>query len=169
MADLTTLAKVKEWLNITTSTDDALLTRLVSAASDYIQTLLNRTIAVTAYSDILDGTGSARLMVANYPVVTVSSVKVDGLPIPASTGVGVPGYVFNGTAISMRGSYRFNEDVQNVEVSYTAGYATVPAGLEQACIELIGLRYKERDRIGISSKGLAGETITFSQKDFSLP
>ena len=47
--DLTTLADVKAWLQTGQSafpaTDDALLTRLITAASQFIQTWLNRRIA----------------------------------------------------------------------------------------------------------------------------
>jgi hypothetical protein len=105
-------------------------------------------------------------MFANYPVTAVASLHIDGLPVPLSTGYGVSGYTFNSTSITLRGRL-FTQDVQNVVVAYTAGYAAVPNELEQACIELVGLRYKEKDRIGIVSKGLAGETIAFTQKDFS--
>jgi hypothetical protein len=54
-----------------------------------------------------------------------------------------------------------------VRLAYTAGYAAIPAEIEQACIALVALRYKERDRIGHVSKSLAGETVAFSQKDMS--
>ena len=167
MADLTTLANAKQWLGITSSADDALLTRLISAASDYIQTWLNRTIASQAYSEVRDGPGGSRLMFSNYPVTAVASVKVDGITVPQSTTVLVPGWVSSGTSLAMRGGWAFSSGLQNVEISYTAGFAIVPNEIEQAAIELVGLRYKDKDRIGVTSKTLAGETISYSQKDFS--
>jgi len=76
--------------------------------------------------------------------------------------------VLNEFAVQLRGSYRFNRGIQNVSVAYTAGYASTPAGVEQACIELIARRYrKERVAIGVSAKTLAGETISFDKEDFS--
>jgi hypothetical protein len=95
----------------------------------------------------------------------VSSVVVDQLPVPLSIN-GNNGYTFNKWRVALIG-YRFNRGVSNVVISYTAGYAVVPPDLEQACIELCALRYRELDRIGLISKGLAGETITFTQKDFT--
>jgi hypothetical protein len=71
MADLTTLANVKGWLGVTATTDDALLTRLISAASDYVQKWLNRTIAVQPYTETRDGTGGYVLPLSNYPVSAV--------------------------------------------------------------------------------------------------
>lgn len=167
MADLTTLATVKEWLSITDSSKDALLTRLISAASDFIQTWLNRTLASASYTDTLDGAGGRTLLLGNYPITAVSSVYVDGVSIPQSTSVAMSGWTYDATRIVLRGGYRFTRDLQNVVVSYTAGYVTTPKEVEQSCIELIARRYKERDRIGVSSKTLAGETVTFSQKDMS--
>jgi hypothetical protein len=167
MTDLTTLAKAKEWLGVTTSTDDALLSRLVSAASDYIQTWLNRELGTQSYSSYRDGTGGTRMMFRNYPVTSISLVKVDGQPIPASEpGSGNNGYVFTDTSVTLIG-YQFTRGFSNVFLQYVAGFAAIPSEIEQACIELVSLRYKERDRIGIVSKGLAGETVTFTQKDFT--
>ncbi len=167
-ADLTNLADVKAWLSVpaTSVQDDPLLSRLITAASKYIQQWLNRTIASASYTETRDGNGGFRLSFANYPVTAVASLTIDDQPIPQSTAVAAPGYVFSPTAISLRGGYQFTRDMQNVVVSYTAGFATTPSELAQACIEVISLRYRERDRIGVVSKGLAGETTAFSQKDF---
>lgn len=167
MADLTTLPTLKSWLEIKGSEHDDLLIRLISAASGFIQTWLNRVIASASYTEYRDGHDGQHLIFANYPVTAVTAVSVDGVPIPASSGPTVSGYVFSAIRISLRGIYCFDRGVQNVSLEYTAGYVSTPTELEQACIELISARYKERDRIGLVSKGLAGETITFSQKDMS--
>ena len=45
-------------------------------------------------------------------------------------------------------------------VSYTAGYATVPAGVQQAVTELVGEAFRRRDRIGQTSKSLGGQETT---------
>jgi hypothetical protein len=53
-------------------------------------------------------------------------------------------------------------------MQYTAGYATTPPDLAQACIELVALRYRERTRIGEVARAIgAGETASYSQKDMS--
>ncbi len=58
--------------------------------------------------------------------------------------------------------------IQNVVITYTAGYPSTPPEIAQACIELVALRYRERTRIGEVSKSLGGaETVTYSQKDLS--
>ena len=48
---------------------------------------------------------------------------------------------------------------------YVAGYATIPYDIRQACVELVSIRYKEKDRVGLTSKALAGETTSYNVKD----
>jgi hypothetical protein len=164
--DLTTLDNVKGWLSppLTSTGDDALLTRLITAASEFIQTWLNRAIAAQAYTERRDGEGGQRLAFANTPVSAVASLVIDGVAVAPTPDASTPGFVFSPTLLYLQG-WRFNPGYQNVVVSYTAGYATTPPEIEQACIELIVLRYKERDRIGQVSKNLAGEIVAFAQKD----
>ena len=73
-----------------------------------------------------------------------------------------PGYRFDERFLYLTG-YCFWPGVANVNVAYVAGYATVPPELEQAVIELIAAKYRERERIGHQSKSLAGEATTFTR------
>lgn len=165
MANLTTLTAVKDWMGIKGTADDALLTRLIAAASAHIETWTNRSFATQAYAELRDGTGGQKMMFAETPVTAVSSVVVNGLPIPPYSAGSGAGYKFDSSRIVLFG-YTFGRGHNNVELNYTAGYASTPPEIEQACIELVSLRYKERDRIGHQSKSLAGETVTFMIKDF---
>jgi Phage gp6-like head-tail connector protein len=191
--DLTILTDVKAWLqtgqNPFPATDDALLTRLITAASQYIQTWLNRQIALQDWVETRDGVGSAlgtgevRYQFSAFPVSAVSLVVVDGLtipPIPASppTPPGIAavstfatqsGYLFTPTQIVIRG-YVVPRKAGCVTLQYTAGYAVTPPDLAQACIELVALRYRERSRLGEVSRAIGGgETVSYSQKDMSDP
>jgi hypothetical protein len=169
--DLTTLADVKAWLQTGQAafppTDDALLTRLVTAASQYIQTWLNREIASADFLEVRDGTGGHRLQFACFPVTAVLSLTIDGQAVPATASFNAAGYQFSSTQLSVRG-YRLNRGAQNVVIAYTAGYSTTPPAVAQACVELVALRYRERTRIGEVSRSLgSAETVAYSQKDMS--
>jgi hypothetical protein len=171
--DLCQLSDVTAWLqtgqNPFPATDDALLTRLITAASQFIQSWLQRQIAVSDWIELRDGNGGQRMAFANFPVSAVLALSIDGIvipPAPATGGFGA-GYVFSPTELALRG-YVFSRRAQNVIVTYTAGYASVPPDIRQACIELVCQRYRERSRIGEVSKALmSGETVTYSQKDMS--
>ncbi|MFK7088680.1 head-tail connector protein [Chromobacterium violaceum] len=157
---LTTLSNVKAWLNLPGAENDALLTRLIDAASAFIESWCGRRFAVQAYTEHRDGTGKDMLMFGAWPVTAVASVVIDGQPIPPAADFAASGYRFDELALVLQG-YRFARGRRNVAISYTAGYAQIPADIEQACIDLVALRFKERDRIGHQSKSLAGETVTF--------
>ena len=187
--DLTTLGDVKSWLqtgqNAFPTTDDALLTRLITAASQLIQTWLNRQIISQDWIEARDGLGNVlgpndvRYQFAAFPVTAVSRVLVDGIVIPAiptpaqsaTAAVGAmaaqSGYLFTPTQLVIRG-YAVPRKAGCVSVQYTAGYAVPPADLSQACIELVALRYRERGRIGEVTKAIGGgQTVSYSQKDMS--
>ncbi len=162
--DLTTLANLKQYANITPATDDALLTRMISALSVFVQSWLNRTIAIASYTDTVDGNDGTRIQFANYPVTAVSGLSVNGNPITQATSPLTLGYVWTPTQIALQG-YCFTRGYSNVIINYTAGFATTPLDLEQAVCEVIALRYFERGRIGQNSKSIAGETVSFNVKD----
>ena len=171
--DLTTLDDIKAWLqtgqDAFPATDDALLARLITAASGFIERWLQRQIALGDWQEVRDGTGGQRLAFANFPVTAVLSLSIDGLAIPPAPADGsfAAGYVFSPTELALRG-YVFTRRAQNVFVTYTAGYAVTPPDIAQACIELVCLRYRERTRIGEVSRALGGgETVSYSQQDMS--
>lgn len=171
--DLTTLADVKAWLqtgqNAFPDTDDALLTRLITAASQFVQSWLGRQIAPSDYQEVRDGSGGQRLAFANFPVSAVLSLTIDGLQIPPAPPDGgfTAGYVFSPTELALRG-YVFTRRAQNVIVTYTAGYGATPSDVAQACIELVCQRYRARTHIGEAARALGGaETVTYVQQDMS--
>jgi hypothetical protein len=173
--DLTTLADVKAWLqtgqNPFPAADDALLSRLITAASQFIESWLGRPVLSADWLELRDGTGGQVMPFANSPVPAVLYLSIDGLAIPPAPPDGgfAAGYSFTATELALRG-YVFTRRSQNVIVTYTAGYATVPPGIAQACIELVCQRYRERTRIGEVARSLGGnETVRYSQQDMSDP
>ena len=61
------------------------------------------------------------------------------------------------------GAYTFAAGDAGATVAIS--YSYIPDDIQQACIELVSLRYAERNRIGQASKSLAGEVVAFTQKD----
>ena len=239
--DLTNLANTKSWLTVSTTTDDALLNRLISAASQYIQSWLNRSFAAAQQTEVRNGTGTSMMVFGDYPVVAVSSVVINGTSVPKSPDGVQAGYMFDARSLYLIG-YSFPMALQNVSLTYTYGYQKIepvtipatpvyniaaaalslpwaldggvayasgaalvkvasnpaagqysctavsgvwsytfaaadagaaimitysytPAEIEQACIELVSLRYRERSRIGENSKSIGGEVVSYNVKD----
>jgi hypothetical protein len=164
---LATLAQLKEFIgNVPDPTDDALLSRLLDVSAELIERSCNRVFGATIYSETRDGNGLGFMVFSNRPVVSVGSLTINGQSIPQSMNHASGGWVLASSwKIALRGAYRFHEGVQNVSITYTAGYATIPPDLTQACCLLASLAYKERDRMGIDSKTVGGETISFTKDD----
>jgi hypothetical protein len=54
-----------------------------------------------------------------------------------------------------------------VIINYSAGFASTPPDVEGVCIDLVCRKWKDRDRIGLVSKAIAGETTMFSKTDLT--
>lgn len=154
--DLTTLANAKLWLGISVATDDAQIQRLITAASDFIVQYCSRNFAVTAYTQRkYHGNGNQTLVLRNWPIISVELLQIDGVTVPAAD------YSFFERMIYLDKGRVYTRGLNNITVNYTAGFATTPPAIEQACIDLVAMKYRERDRIGHASKSINGETVTF--------
>lgn len=164
--DLCTLAEVKTYMGITDSNTDDILQQLITAASQFANSYCSRILKTGSYTDPSNGTGGHVLIPVQSPITAVSGLTINDRTIPLSTGTSVMGYVFDDFAVYLRCA-RFSEGYQNVVLSYTAGYVTVPADLNNAVIELVVLKYRTKGQIGVSSRGIAGETISYTGADMS--
>lgn len=247
VGDMTTLANVKAWRTptIATSADDPQIRREISAASRAILQQMNRRALIVAdYVETRNGMGTQGMMVKNVPIVSVTSVSVEGQTIPQATTALMSGWVFSPDdgMVYLRG-FVFCYGVQNVVISYRAGllvederivvpatpfrfdcsslaeawasddgvtysdgteltevasnptageyvaptspdghyqfaaadaglfvlvsYGYTPRDIEQACIELVCLEYNRRAKIGTTSEGLAGQSVSmYTQQGF---
>lgn len=150
---LTSLTQLKRWLNVGVDEDDELLSRLGAAASTYVENWIGRQLLHHEHREQRLGHGSHALLLAHYPPQALLAISIDGQQQP------VAGFCFQGRQLlRIQGVFARGS---RIELHYEAGYTQVPADLEQAVIDLVALRYRERDRIGHQSKSLAGETVTF--------
>jgi hypothetical protein len=186
-------------LNFIASTnDDQQIQDCITAFSAYVLKLTGRGpmdgsmptespfVQPVAYDDFYDGSGTMRQQVRNWPITAVTSVTVNGIAIPQSTSVQVPGWVVDGDKkfITLRGGYSpnvatfqnyrnqgvglgygpgFAYGPQNVEIVYTAGFSGVPDDLEMAARKVVALNYVRRGWIGQRSQAMAagGGTVTY--------
>lgn len=133
MADLTTLAAVKEYFVGMTANADALLRRLITRESGHVQNYIQRTCPYAAFSDvILIGTGTASMMLPDTPVLRVSALSIDGRSIPAAASSTDFGYRLAKNVIYLNQG-KFPNGSASVVASWEAGFAgtftaTVPSG-----------------------------------------
>jgi uncharacterized phiE125 gp8 family phage protein len=144
---LTLLPDVKAFLKIAITTDDDLLQGLINACSTAIERYCRRKFKSQTYTnEFYDGTGYKTLNLKNYPVSNVSSVSIDGVVLSSSnyvckTDTGV--LARKGPSLpGLRVNSNWPEGDWNIQVTYTAGYTTIPDDLELACKMFVASIYK---------------------------
>ncbi|MCL1908966.1 MAG: phage head-tail connector protein [Holophagaceae bacterium] len=149
--DLVSLDAVKSWLGIADENSDVLLQRLITAESQAIEKAIGRPILATERTDFIAGYGSSTIMPPATPILEVERAFIDGAEVKTR----------HDNLTIWRADGGPWPKKSRIQITYTAGYLAVPYDIEQACIELVALHYKERDRIGHQSKSIAGETVSF--------
>lgn len=124
--DLTDLATVKSYLNLSSISSDAILASLVSSQSQAFYDLISRaSLEPATYTEVRDGRGSDFIQLLNYPVTGVTSLQIDSTIVPASSAWNKMGYQFDELGkLSLIGPC-FPCGRRNVVIVYTAGYAPV--------------------------------------------
>jgi hypothetical protein len=123
---LTTLAAVKDWLGITTSDSDAGLLRVIDAVSRFTLNYIGRpTLRRATYTQRARGTNKSSVMLAQWPVLEITSVGINGTPLTASTfsnGMPSSGYALSADLPGCRTVNFFGYAFGAVEVTYVAGF-----------------------------------------------
>lgn len=174
MADLTTLEKAQRQINGNNPVIEAasILSALITSSSAWVEREVGGDLMRSTITETRDGNGECRIRLGRShswrpgnPATTVTSVTVDGATIPArpavsSSNTNPSGWVYREDGVDLVG-YRFTEGTANVVVVYSAGYDTVPADVEQAVLEHIALRFKDRGHAQIDSSSDAGQSVSF--------
>ncbi len=139
-SDLATLADVKAWLAGSSgigSSDDALLTRLITDVSGAITAYLGRpSLTPRPFVERYDGNGRARIVLRHYPVLAVTSLVIDNAAVaaaaaPAAGAACGRGYLLESwdglppgrpQALDVFQTF-YRQGRQNVVACYNAGYA----------------------------------------------
>ena len=150
---LDTLANVKLALMVTDAADDGLLIRIMTAADSFVAQFTGRAFAGGSFTETHPAGGSL-LFLRNFPVASVTSVKVDATRAFGSETVrSADTYVVHsdrGVIESLTGPFltprpgRGPRDwPEAVQVVYATPTGSVPPAVLQAFTDLIGHWYEE--------------------------
>jgi hypothetical protein len=160
--EFATPQELKDYLGVNNANSDSVLTSLLTQISAAIRQYISRDVyPVGSFSVVLDGNGRSVINVADFPIISISSMSIDGVTVPARATPKGCGYVFDSSRVMLQG-YTFTRGMANVSLSFTAGFSVIPADLKLACLEWAGTAFKERDRLGVSEKTFTNETTKFN-------
>ena len=159
---------------LTGSNSDAVMSRLITSCSQYILSRTQRTTfnLTSNYNEVRNGNGNSRMALLIWPCASVNSVTIDNIVIQPSPDGVQSGWASDTYSVFLLGSYTvyyptlapgaypgfFRKGYQNVQFNYNYGYATLPADVNQACIELVSLRFvnMRTPNVGMKSSSLSG-------------
>src|SRR5712691_6382852 len=75
MADLIDLDRARQNIPTSTDGDEPVIATLITAASRAVQRYCRRDFISTAYDELYNGTGDRRLILREYPILSVQSVR----------------------------------------------------------------------------------------------
>lgn len=136
-----TLAQAKEFLRVTQTSEDTLITAFVAAAIGWVEKYVGQKFSVTTVTETLDEF-PAWIDVTTRPLVEVTSVAYTDADGQAATVVD-PQVVGN-RIYPPEGGWPGRKLFTPIVVTYTAGLATMPEDLRVAALLLIGEFYDKR-------------------------
>jgi hypothetical protein len=164
---LTTLDTAKNFLGIDPSDTslDSYLEFSINSASDMIESYCERRFGVTVYREFKQGRGFTKLILENYPIVSLDKlvindqdIDVNEVTILHDKGMlyrpngGFPEYSYIGRFLNPKP----DDNQFNIYVEYSAGYVlpkdasptnprTLPYDLELACLRILRIMKKDKD------------------------
>lgn len=163
--DLTTLANVKAELDVTDGASNIILQRYISSASLAASQYCNRIFPVETVSEKflfpeywnrMVREGVKPLQLSRWPIVAVTSVTENAILLVENTDYLVD--KANGQLTRLDSSaYPRSWSPLPLVVAYSAGYATIPADLEDAVIRMVTKRFRAKGRDAtLKSESLPG-------------
>ncbi len=167
MADFCTVAQVAEFLQIeiATAAQIAACERAIAGATaairgycrQHLELVADEALALDVWTPIYN------LILPELPVITVASVVEDGVTLTAGSDAD---YVLAQYGVLVRRGAHWKVGPQNVVITYSHGYAVLPAIIGDVCTRAASRAYqaglRAADDHGVP--GLAGKTLS----DFSV-
>ena len=103
----------------------------------------------------LEGTLEREIVLPSWPVVAVTTVKVDGVTVPAAE--------YTRVGRSLWRNSGWGEPGEIVEVTYTHGYSPIPDDIRMATVKL-AVRTLQNPQ-GIRQEGIGSYSVTYGGED----
>ena len=153
---IVTLAEMRQFLNISdssdTSMDNVLISLLDDVCADIAEELGLDQLTDLAYTETYDGNGTKYLFVDHKPIVSVTTLQVDDIDVGTEN---TDYFIYSKEGYIELYGDTFDKDNKNIDVVYTAGYgaarANVPRKLKLALKLWVAAIYK-------------GEVVDYSER-----
>lgn len=163
--------KLYAGIDAAVSSADALYELIINSISTRFDTETGRALKSAVYTDLyLDGNGEQDLDLPNYPITAVASVYEDDVLLTVGASYD---YLFTaGSILAVNGILRRVNAVwslgsQNIKLTFTGGYTTVPDDLKLACFKQCAKEWQTQkmSNWGESSRSFPDGSVSHDVKD----
>lgn len=178
---LVSLAEAKEYLKITTTGDDVIISHLINAVSEWVGRYLNRDLVSKSRIEYYSGDGSSVLILKHSPVTAIASIYADSQrEWASSTLINQTDLIIkkdSGIIEAFNLFGNFQSGRSGIKITYTAGYTvatdggatgTMPYAIRMAVKRLIDNQYRigyTNRKLDYSSESLGGMNVTLKDND----
>ena len=181
---LSTLTRLKSYLEISGSNKDFLLTMILISVSQYVEKYCNRKFKRQVFTqEIYSGSGTDKLALKNFPIISGETFTLQR----RNTGLNDAGdwetldsesYFINYESGVISSNTKFITGRQNFRVTYTGGFylpsdteyqdgtdddKDLPYDLELAVLKICSFEYSKRKSVGVVSERVRDQSVTYAK------
>jgi hypothetical protein len=167
--------EVLEFLNIpTASANENEVRRFIDASTDLAETYVGQVLGRRTFTNELYDGGTEFIRIRNPKAISITSVTENGLAVSSSNYVldytGQRLYRIGSGTLYATNSYGYwTQGMNNVSITYVAGYVNPPMSAKQGVLEIIRhLWQTQRGAINVMSRTNSGDEL-YSTPTYSLP
>lgn len=161
---LTTVVKVKAFLEIDYSDDDDLIADIINAATANIEGQTNTLFKLRTITDeVYDGMGSVDLILNQSRVTEITKVEYRSgdFGTPNWTEISSDEYSLDVRQSNIYRPAGWSCGRQNYRTTYKTGSAVIPYDIEMLCRKITGRIYDKRKSQGKNSEAIDGASINW--------
>lgn len=133
---------------------------LIDLAVGLVEAEARQTLTQSSDTAELDGTGTSFLVLPRWPVTDVSSVTIrDEDPL-------IDGFTFTNQGLVERTSGVWPSGHGNIEVAYTAGFATISDDLKRVVLSVASRGWASP--VGVRQESLGDHSVTYETSGLQL-
>lgn len=167
--------EVLEFLNIpAASANENEIRRFIDASTDLAETYVGQVLGRRTFTDELYDGGTEFIRIRNPKAITISSVYENGALVSPNAYVldytGQRLYRIGSGTLYATNSYGYwTQGMNNIKITYVAGYVNPPMSAKQGVLEIIRhLWQTQRGAINVMSRTNSGDEL-YSTPTYSLP
>lgn len=159
-----TKEELKNYLWITDTTQDTILSIFANWTSDMVESMCGRKFEEDTYTAYVDWAGQVDLVLPQYPVKSITSISYNTGTYSTPIWEPIDNDLYNFNA----NNWIISFDIQlarwfgNYKIIYVAWYETIPFDLKLVTLKLAWMNYNTKWSNGVLSESVWGDSITFS-------